>query len=175
MVVLRFASRHRRHTRRGFLHQAQCHDHNWGEVPIQTLTRNWHWARASVGPYTIIASHITAPAYGYETQIVCMLAMDSKISAEDYAKVTFETHCVAIDGYTYRDARTRDVVSLEREKTILQAILANRVSFLKQIIARLIGFRRAYHRLAGKVTIERLEGAPELSDLMAARQVRTSR
>jgi hypothetical protein len=45
---------------------------------MQTLTRNWHWARASVGPYTIIASHITAaPAYGYETQIVCMLA-DSK-------------------------------------------------------------------------------------------------
>jgi hypothetical protein len=45
---------------------------------MQTLTRNWHWARASVGPYTIIASHITAPAYGYETQIVCMLAMDSR-------------------------------------------------------------------------------------------------
>ena len=45
-----------------------------------------------------------APAYGYETQIVCMLA-DSEISAEDYAKVTFETHCVAIDGYTYHDAR----------------------------------------------------------------------
>jgi hypothetical protein len=66
-------------------------------------------------------------------------------------------------------------VSLEREKTILQAILANRVSFLKQIIARLIGFGRAYHCLAGKVTIERLEGVPELSDLMATRQVRTSR
>jgi hypothetical protein len=142
---------------------------------MQTLTRNWHWARASVGPCTIIASHITAaPAYGYETQIVCMLA-DSEISAEDYAKVTFETHCVAIDGYTYHDARTRDVVSLEREKTILQAILADRVSFLKQIIARLIGFGRAYHRLAGKVMIERLEGAPELSDLMATRHVRTSR
>ena len=66
-------------------------------------------------------------------------------------------------------------MSLEREKTILQAILADRVSFLKQIIARLIGFGRAYHRLAGKVMIERLEGAPELSDLMATRHVRTSR
>ena len=42
-------------------------------------------APASV-PITIIASHITAaPAYGYETQIVCMLAMDSKITAGDYA------------------------------------------------------------------------------------------
>jgi hypothetical protein len=29
---------------------------------MQTLTRNRHWAHASVGPYTIIASHITAAA-----------------------------------------------------------------------------------------------------------------
>src|SRR5580704_14911922 len=48
--VLRFASRQRGHTRRGFLHQAQCHDHNWGDVPMQTLTRNWRWARASAVP-----------------------------------------------------------------------------------------------------------------------------
>lgn len=26
---------------------------------MQTLMDNWYWARASVGPYTIIASHIT--------------------------------------------------------------------------------------------------------------------
>ena len=146
------------------------HDHNWGDVPMQTLMHNWYWARASVGPYTIIASHITAaPAYGYETQIVYMLARDGKIIADDDAKVSFETDCVAIDGktgkpvadltrYTYRDANTRYVVSFEREKTILQAILTDRAPFLKRIIARLIGFDGAYHRFAGKVTIERLEG-----------------
>jgi len=49
-------------------------------------------------------------------------------------------------------------VSFEREKTILQAILTDRTPFLKRIIARLIGFDGAYHRFAGKVTIERLEG-----------------
>ena len=146
------------------------HDHNWGDVPMQTLMHNWYWARASVGPYTIIASHITAsPAYGYETQIVYMLARDGKIIADDDAKVTFERDRVAIDGktgkpvadvtrYTYRDAATRYVVSFEREKTILQAILTDRAPFLKRIIARLIGFDGAYHRFAGKVTIERLEG-----------------
>src|SRR5216683_2886085 len=43
------------------------HDHNWGDVPMQTLMHNWYWARASVGPYTVIASYITATAaYGYE-------------------------------------------------------------------------------------------------------------
>jgi hypothetical protein len=107
------------------------HDHNWGDVPMQTLMHDWYWARASVGPYTIIASYITAaPAYGYETQIVYMLAKDGKIIADDDAKVSFETDSVAIDGktgkpvadvtrYTYRDADTRYVASFERQKTIL--------------------------------------------------------
>lgn len=146
------------------------HDHNWGDVPMQTLMHNWYWARASVGPYSIIASHITAtPAYGYETQIVYMLARVGKIIADDDAKVTFERDRVAIDGktgkpvadvtrYIYRNAGTRYVVSFKREKTILQAILTDRAPFPKRIIARLVGFDGAYHRFAGKVTIERLEG-----------------
>ena len=130
---------------------------------------NWYWARASVGPYTIIASHITTtPAYGYETQIVYMLARDGKIIADDDAKVTFERDRIAIDGktgkpvadvtrYTYHDAGTRCIVSFEREKAILQAILTDRAPFLKRIIARLTGFDGAHHRFAGKVTIERLK------------------
>jgi hypothetical protein len=100
---------------------------------MQTLMHNWYWARASVGPYTIIASHITATAaYGYETQIVYMLAKDGRIIADDDAKVSFESDHVAIDGktgkpvadvtrYTYHDADTSIVVSFERQKTILQA------------------------------------------------------
>src|SRR5271156_2576206 len=98
-----------------------------------------------------------------------MLARDGKIIADDDAKVTFETDRVAIDGktgkpvvdvtrYTYRDAGTLYVVSFEREKTMLQAILADPAPFLKRIIARLVGFDGAYHRFAGKVMIERLEG-----------------
>jgi hypothetical protein len=145
------------------------HDHNWGDVPMQTLMHNWYWARASVGPYTIIASYITATAaYGYETQIVYMLAKEGKIIADDDAKVSFETDRVAIDGktgkpvadvtrYTFRDADTRYVVSFEREKTILQAVFTDRMPFLKRIAARLIGFDGAYHRFTGKVTIEKFE------------------
>src|SRR5258708_28576104 len=107
------------------------HDHNWGDVPMQTLMHNWYWARASVGPYTIIASYITATAaYGYETQIVYMLAKDGKIIADDDAKVSFEMDRVAIDGktgkpvadvtrYTYHDADTNHVGSFSRQQTIL--------------------------------------------------------
>jgi hypothetical protein len=145
------------------------HDHNWGDVPMQTLMHNWYWARGSVGPYTVIASYITATAaYGYETQIVYMLARDGKIIADDDAKVSFEADRVAIDGktgkpvaditrYTYHDADTRYVVSFEREKTILQAVLTDRAPLFKRIIARLIGFDGAYHRFTGKVTIEKFE------------------
>ncbi len=146
------------------------HDHNWGDVPMQTLLHNWYWARASVGPYTIIATYLTATAaYGYETQILYMLAKDGKIIADDDAKVSFESDRVAIDGktgkpvadvtrYTYHDADTRYVVSFERQKTIKQAILTGRAPLLKRIIARLIGFDGAYHRFTGKVTVEKFEG-----------------
>jgi hypothetical protein len=149
------------------------HDHNWGDVPMQTLMHNWYWARASVGPYTIIASYITATAaYGYKTQIVYMLAKHGKIIVDDDAKVSFEPDRVAIDGktgkpvadvtrYTYHDADTSYVVSFERQQTILQAILTDRAPLLKRIIARLIGFDGAYHRFTGKVTIEKFEdGVP---------------
>ena len=145
------------------------HDHNWGDVPMQTLMHNWYWARAKAGPYTVIASHITAAeAYGYETQIVYMLAKDGKIIADDDAKVSFETDRVVVDGktgkpvadvtrYTHRDADTRYVVTFEREETILQAIFTDRMPLLKRIVARLIGFDGAYHRFTGKVRIEKFE------------------
>jgi Diels-Alderase family protein len=146
------------------------HDHNWGDVPMQTLMHNWYWARASVGPYTVIASHITATAiYGYETQIVYMLAKDGQIIADDETKVSFDAEHVKTDSktgkpvadvmrYAYQDADTRYVVSFERQKTILQAILTARAPLFKRIIARLIGFDGAYHRFTGKVTIEKFEG-----------------
>jgi len=31
-------------------------------LSMQTLIHNWYWACASVGPYTVIASYITAAA-----------------------------------------------------------------------------------------------------------------
>jgi hypothetical protein len=87
----------------------------------------------------------------------------------DDTKVSFEADRVAIDGktgkpvadvtrYIYHDADTRHVVSFERQKTILQAILTDRAPLLKRIIARLIGFDGAYHRFTGQVTVEKFEG-----------------
>jgi hypothetical protein len=145
------------------------HDHNWGDVPMQTLMHNWYWARAKAGPYTVIASHITATeTYGYDTQIVYMLAKDDEIIADDDARVSFEIERVAADGktgkpvadiarYTYRDTDARYVVTFERQNTILQAIFTEQMPFIKRLIAKIVGFDGAYHRFTGKVTIEKFE------------------
>jgi hypothetical protein len=131
------------------------HDHNWGDVPMQTLMHNWYWGRAKAGPYTVIACHITATeAYGYETQILYMLAKDDEIIADDDVRVSFEIERVATDGktgkpvaditrYTYRDGDARYVVTFGRQKTIVQSIFTD--------------FDGAYHRFTGKVTIEKFE------------------
>jgi hypothetical protein len=112
--------------------------------------------------------HHGAKAYGYQTQIVYMLARDGEIVADDDARVSFEVERVATDGktgkpvaditrYTYRDGDARYVVTFERQKTILQAIFTERMPFLKGLIARIIGVDGAYHRFTGKVTIEKFE------------------
>jgi hypothetical protein len=130
---------------------------------------NWYWARAKAGPYTVIASHITATAaYGYETQIVYMLAKDDKIVADDAVRVSFEIEHVAPDvktgkpvaditRYIYRDGNARYVVTFQRQKTILQAIFTDRAPFLKRLVAKILGFDGAYHRFTGEVTIEKFE------------------
>jgi hypothetical protein len=136
---------------------------------MQTLMHNWYWARAKAGPYTVIASHITATeAYGYETQIVYMLAKDDEIIADDDARVSFQIERVATDRktgkpvaditrYTYRDGDTRYVVTFERQKTILQAVFREEMPLIKRLLAKIVGFDGAYHRFTGKVAIEKFE------------------
>ncbi|MFT3905600.1 MAG: hypothetical protein QM718_04775 [Steroidobacteraceae bacterium] len=36
------------------------HDHNWGDAAMAALIHDWYWARAQVGPFTVIAAYITA-------------------------------------------------------------------------------------------------------------------
>jgi hypothetical protein len=136
---------------------------------MQTLMHNWYWARAKVGPYTVIATHITATeAYGYETQIIYMLAKDGEIIADDDARVSFQIERVATDRktgkpvaditrYIYRDGDTRYVVTFERQKTILQTVFREELPLITRLLAKIVGFDGAYHRFTGKVTIEKSE------------------
>jgi len=136
---------------------------------MQTLMHNWYWARAKVGPYTVIASHITATeTYGYEIRIIYMLARGDEVIAGDDTRVSFQIERVATDRktgkpvaditrYTYRDGDTRYVVTFERQKTILQTVFREEMPLIKRLLAKIIGFDGAYHRFTGKVTIEKFE------------------
>ena len=140
-----------------------------GRCPYADAHAQRYRARAKVGPYTVIASHITATeAYGYETQIIYMLARGDEVIAGDDARVSFQIERVATDRktgkpvaditrYTYRDGDTRYVVTFERQKTILQTVFREEMPLIKRLLANIVGFDGAYHRFTGKVTIEKFE------------------
>src|SRR5450755_2163139 len=51
------------------------HDHNWGNASLQKLVHDWYWARGQAGPYSVIASIVTAhERYGYTELPLFMLA-----------------------------------------------------------------------------------------------------
>jgi hypothetical protein len=146
------------------------HDHNWGDVPMIKLMHDWYWARAKAGPYTVIASYITATRdYGFKPQIVFLLAKDGKVVTDDEAKVSFSTDRVATDKvtgkpvaditrYEYRDGGERYVITFRREKTILQKKFLDNMPWWKRLAAKLAGFSPAYLRFTGEITLQRFLG-----------------
>jgi hypothetical protein len=84
------------------------------------------WARGQAGPYSVIASYITAAQrYGFEPIPIFMLARDDVLVGDDRAKVTFAREGVYTDQatgkpvaattrYTYQNGEDRYVVSFTR-------------------------------------------------------------
>lgn len=142
------------------------HDHNWGDISMVELIHDWYWGRAKIGPYTVVASYITAlKKYGYEHERLFLLAKGREIIAEDERKVTFSTDQVHKDKktgkpvaditrYEYKDGAERYVVTFTREKTIVSDFLAEHLPWLKRTMAKLAGFDGAYLRFTGKVALE---------------------
>jgi len=77
------------------------HDHNWGNVGLMKIIHDWYWARGRAGPYSVIASFITAvKKFDHHTIPVFMLARDGQIVADDASRVRFETDGVYTDDVT---------------------------------------------------------------------------
>src|SRR5450759_1660065 len=54
------------------------HDHNWGNVGLMKVVHDWYWARGQAGPYSVIASYVTATKrYGFEPISIFMMARDN--------------------------------------------------------------------------------------------------
>ncbi|HEY8827486.1 MAG TPA: hypothetical protein VIM17_06990 [Jatrophihabitantaceae bacterium] len=143
------------------------HDHNWGNVGLPTIVHDWYWARGKAGPYSVIASLITAhQKYGYEGLPIFMLARDGAVVADDSHAVRFDREDVYTDDltgkpvakvtrYTYDAGDDRYVVTFSREKDLSRNRMIEGIHGPKRALARLARFDGAYLRFTGQVRVER--------------------
>jgi len=146
------------------------HDHNWGNALITEQMHDWYWGRAEVGPYTVISSWITTTQkFGGQSGGTFVLWRDGKLLAEEGKYATCQLDDVYVDPgtkkpvanrltYDYNDGTKHYRVIYEREKDIENVVFINKLSGLKYLVAKIIGFDGAYLRFSGTVTIEELEG-----------------
>jgi hypothetical protein len=151
------------------VHGVGYHDHNWGDVSMLDLIHDWYWGRAQVGPYTVIASYITARSeYGSAPIPLFMLARDGQIVVDDSSKVHFSTNGGYMDSFTgkpvadtlvydYGDAGNGYRVTFHREKDIDRTRFIDLVTGFPAFLARLAGFDGAYLRFTGPATVERTQ------------------
>ncbi len=60
------------------------HDHNWGNISLNTVIDHWYWGRANLGDFTVIfVEQITTRAYGSRKLPVFMLAKGDRILTGD--------------------------------------------------------------------------------------------
>jgi hypothetical protein len=131
------------------------------------VVHDWYWARGQAGPYSVIASYITAARpYGFRPIPIFMLARDNVVIADDPAKVTFGREGVYADQrtgkpvaattrYIYHDTDDRYVVSFTRTHDLSVNRMIDSIKGVKRIAARLANFDGAYLRFVGDLQISR--------------------
>ena len=141
------------------------HDHNWGNVNLVNIVHDWYWARGQAGPYSVIASYITAAEkFDLEPIPIFMLARDNILIGDDPANVSFEREGIYTDQttgkpvaattrYTYRHGAERYVVTFTRSHDLSADRMIDGVKGVKRIAAKLAHFDGAYLRFVGDVEI----------------------
>jgi hypothetical protein len=143
------------------------HDHNWGDAAMTKLINHWYWGRAQAGAYSIVASYITAEAKYGSTEIpIFLLAKDGAIIADDPGRVRFSLEGEQVDQHTgkpfaqvvtydYEDGPDRYVIRYQRESTIVDERMIDRITGAKHLLAKVARFEGAYLRFTGAVELER--------------------
>jgi hypothetical protein len=146
------------------------HDHNWGNVGLMEIVHDWYWARGQAGPYSVIASYITAhEKFGYAAIPVFMLARDGVLIGDDPARLTFETLGMFTDPvtqkpvanvtrYTYVTGDERYVVTFTRHRDLSRNRMIEGLHGVKRVAAELIRFDGAYLRFSGEIRVEHYRG-----------------
>lgn len=145
------------------------HDHNWGNVALPDIIHNWYWARGQAGPYSVVASYITATKdFGFEAIPLLMLAKDGVVRADDSSNVTFERENIITDAstgkpvagttrYTHTEGDEKYVVTFSRNSTIATDRMIESLRGPKRIVARLARFDGAYLRFSGQVSVQHFQ------------------
>jgi len=146
------------------------HDHNWGNVGLMDIVHDWYWARGQAGPYSVIASYITAhEKYDYATIPIFMLAKDGLLIGDDPSCVKFETlgpftdsvtkkPVANITRYTYGTDEDRYVVTFTRHRDLSRARMVESLHGIKRAAAELLRFDGAYLRFSGDIRVEHIRG-----------------
>jgi predicted secreted hydrolase len=146
------------------------HDHNWGNVSLQKIVHDWYWARGQAGPYSVIASRVTAhERYGYAELPIFMLAREGEVVAEDSRCVRFEALDTYTDQstgkpvatrtrYTYLGEDERWIVTFTRDRDLAKSRMIDNIHGPKRVLAQLARFDGAYLRFAGTLDIEHHRG-----------------
>lgn len=147
------------------------HDHNWCNVGMMKIIHDWYWARGQAGPYSVIASHITAhEKYDYAAIPIFMLAKDGVLIGDDPSQLKFETLGTFTDSvtkkpvanitrYTYGTDEERYVVTFTRHRDLTRNRMVERLHGVKRAAAALARFDGAYLRFSGEVRVEYYKGA----------------
>jgi hypothetical protein len=147
------------------------HDHNWGNVGMMEIIHDWYWARGQAGPYSVIASYITAhQKYDFAAIPVFMLARDGVLIGDDPARLTFEALETFIDPvtkkpvanitrYTYGTDEERYVVTFTRHRDLARNRVIEGLHGIKRVAAELLRFDGAYLRFSGEIRVEHYQGA----------------
>lgn len=150
------------------------HDHNWGNIGMTKIINDWYWARGQAGPYSVIASYITAhERYDFADIPIFMLARDGEIIADRAEYVTFTASDVYVDPktrkpianvteYIYDDGIDRYVITFRRQRDLVAATFVEQMDGWRRIAARLVRFDGAYLRFVGELTIEHWSGGKRI-------------
>ncbi len=148
------------------------HDHNWGNTSLIKLFNHWYWARAEVGPYSMIASEMIAEKkYNHESIIVLNIAKDGKTVIDNeslvkayrtYGKMDDKLNKDISDDLSFiyynPEDKLRYEINLHKQHTLSSADLLLSTlgkKNLKYRLARLLtGFNGAYYRFSGIAEIK---------------------
>ncbi|MEZ4890081.1 MAG: lipocalin-like domain-containing protein [Crocinitomicaceae bacterium] len=148
------------------------HDHNWGNTSLVNLFNHWYWARAEVGPFSMIASEMIAEKkYNNESIVVLNVAKEGKTIIDNeelvkayrtYGKMDKQLNKDISDDISFiyhnPDDNLKYEINLHKKNTLTSAdILLSTIGKknLKYKLARLFtGFDGAYYRFTGIAEIK---------------------